>query len=140
MTRTTPLPERIAIIGSPRAGKTTLGVRMAVDLRLPLLSSDALINLGWHEASSEVARQLKRGPGIFEGVAVVRALRKLLIELPPPARPCELCIVLTEPRVVLTQGQDAMRKACATVLRQIEPELVNRGVVIEVNPLVPVQQ
>ena len=132
-------PERIAIIGSPRAGKTTLAHALAAELRLPMASSDELIRLGWQEVSIEVARLLKAGPGIFEGVAVVRALRRLIIELPLHVRPCERCIVLTEPRLVLTLGQNAMRKACATVLREIQPEMLRRGVVLEVDPPV-VQQ
>lgn len=129
---------RIAIIGSPRAGKTTLALElgglMAVDVgdTVSVLHADDLIPLGWTQASDEVARELAETHGgnlIVEGVAVVRGLRKALAAT--PGAPVDRCIVLERPRVWLTRGQRAMQRGCASILRQIEPELVRRGVQME---------
>lgn len=117
---------RIAIIGSPRAGKTTLAVQLGSELGLRVVSSDAFISLGWSRASDEVAELMSAAPGIYEGVAVVRALRKLLAR--SPMRPVDRVIVLAVPRVQLRLGQETMRKACETMLAEIQPELVARGV------------
>jgi hypothetical protein len=129
---------RIAIIGSPRAGKTTLALRLAAELGLPVLHSDDLAWLGWHECSAEVARRMREPvAGIYEGVAVVRALRKNLLQLqlaPPGSRPAERVIVLTRPRLALEPGQETMRKACASILAAIEAELRVRGTAIEYDP------
>lgn len=120
---------RIAIIGSPRAGKTTLAAELGSKLGLRVVSSDSLIPLGWSQASDQLADAIAAEPeGIYEGVAVVRSLRKLLAR--SKARPVDKVIVLSEPRVPLRPGQDAMRKACETMLLEIEPELVKRGVEI----------
>jgi adenylate kinase family enzyme len=118
---------RIAIIGSPRAGKTTLAHRMAERLRFPLFHSDDLIHLGWWAVADELARRIPLDQtSIWEGVSVVRGLRRLLQlgAAPPVAR----CIVLEYPRVKLTAEQEIMRRGCATILRKIEPELLERGV------------
>ena len=121
---------RIAIIGAPRAGKTTLALQLAHDTRLPVVHTDDLAGLGWSAASAEVVRLLAPPAElIVEGVAVVRALRKALGEA--PGVPVERCIVLARPRVWLTRGQLAMARGCATVLKQIERELERRGVSME---------
>lgn len=119
---------RIAIVGSPRAGKTTLARRLSVELKLPIFHTDDLIELGWSSASDALAVQLAEAaePCIFEGVAVVRGLRKAL--LLSPTSPVDRCIVLERPRIPLTRGQEVMRRGCATVLVNIEAELVRRGV------------
>jgi adenylate kinase family enzyme len=121
---------RIAIIGSPRAGKTTLALEMQQTMGGPILHADDLIALGWSEASAEVARVLAGATDlIVEGVAVVRALRKAMRA--SKAAPVERCIVLERPRVWLSRGQRAMQRGCAIILDQIEPELVRRGVQME---------
>lgn len=121
---------RIAILGSPRAGKTTLALELARTTGLRVLHTDDLMALGWSAVSDEVARALVLAPDlILEGVAVVRGLRKALAALPGP--PVERCIVLERPWVALTWRQRAMRRGCATVLREVEPELVRRGVRVE---------
>lgn len=117
---------RIAIVGAPRAGKTTLAERLGRALELPVISSDDFISLGWSNASAVVARCIESGPGVYEGVAVVRALRKLLEG--STAKPIDQCIVLRAPREKLTRGQDRMRRGCETILREIAPELARRGV------------
>lgn len=123
----------IAIIGAPRAGKTTLAQRMAADdPALAVVHADDLIALGWSAASDALAAMLAgtQGPTIYEGVAVVRALRKAL-QAQPDAAPVARCIVLELPWLQLTPGQARMRVGCATVLREIEPALRARGVVVE---------
>lgn len=122
---------RIAIIGSPRAGKTTLALELMASTGLPVHHTDGLVGLmAWSEVSAEVARLLEPGADfIIEGVAVVRGLRKALTARLAP--PVERCIVLEWPRLRLTAGQRAMAAGCATVLRGIEPELVRRGVAME---------
>jgi len=128
---TTPWPDgRVAIIGSPRAGKTTMALSMATKFALGVVHSDTLIHLGWSRASDEVAALMEAGPGIFEGVGVVRALRKLLLRH-PTRKPVDLVIVLHTSRVELSPGQACMQKGCATILAEVEPELVKRGVSME---------
>lgn len=126
-------PARIAIIGSPRAGKTTLALRLGAELGVPVVHSDNLIPLGWSEASEEIARRMLAGaPCVYEGVAVVRALRKLLLRCGPEYEPVPLtqCSVLEHPLCELSMAQDSMRRGCATILSHIEPELVRRGIPI----------
>ncbi len=130
---------RIAIIGSPRAGKTTLARELQRTTGYPIIYADELIVLGWSAASDEIARRMTDQDMarymaivpdiIFEGVAVVRGLRKALGML--DGRPVDRCIVLERPRVWLSRGQRAMQRGCASVLAQIEPELVRRGVLME---------
>ena len=94
--------------------------------------TDHLIHLGWSEASAAAALWLDvPGPWIVEGVAAPRALRKWLAAH-PDGRPCDVLIVLPEPRAVLTPGQVTMTKGCVTVLREIWSELERRGVEIRV--------
>lgn len=121
----------IAIIGSPRAGKTTLACRLSVERGVPVVHADDMIGLGWSDASTELARLMAAADGacVWEGVMVVRALRKALLDRPGP--PVDRCIVLERPWLALTPGQAAMRRGCATILRSIEPELVARGVAME---------
>lgn len=129
--------ERIAIIGSPRAGKTTLAARLSAELRLPVYCSDDHIALGWSPASDAVAQLLAlRNPGIYEGIAVVRSLRKLLAAVRDEP-PVDRCIVLTRPWVQLTAGQEVLRKGCATILRGMELELLSRGVEVVFDPEEP---
>jgi hypothetical protein len=122
---------RIAIIGSPRSGKTTLADRLHTLFGFPVFHSDDFVDLGWSEASGEVARLLEANERcICEGVAVVRALRKLL--LVSDNKPVDYCIVLPRPIMPLTAGQDAMRKGCSTIFASIKSELARRGVYMAV--------
>ena len=121
---------RIAIIGAPRAGKTTLAHELARTTGWPILHADQMIPLGWSQASDLLADVLGANDDlIVEGVAVVRALRKALVAR--TRAPVERCIVLERARVPLTHGQRAMARGCASILAKIEPELVRRGVCLE---------
>lgn len=138
----------VCIVGGPRSGKTTLAERMALTSGTELLSTDDLAHLGWSEASAEVATRIAaaRGDLIVEGVAVARALRKVL-EM-APGKPCDRLIVLRplaarltmqsylaaldrDRSIVLTDKQHAMAKGINTVLAGILVELMRRGVEVE---------
>jgi broad-specificity NMP kinase len=120
---------RIAIIGSPRAGKTTLANRFGDIFNYPVFHSDDLMHLEWSVASNAVATQIEHYEfGIWEGVAVVRALRKLLWTR--TTKPVDFIVVLPRPIMPLSDGQEAMRKGCETIFKSIQPELHKRGVPI----------
>jgi len=124
---------KIAIIGAPRAGKTTLAAKLAAELGVQVRHSDDLIGtLDWSAASEHIATVWlpEPGPWIIEGVAVVRALRKWL-DAHPTGLPCDKIIVLETPRVALTSRQAGMAKACATILDGIRGPLLERGVVFD---------
>lgn len=126
-------PRRIAIVGAPRAGKTTQALELGARLGLPVHHSDDLIQLGWSEASDALAQQIAATDhAIFEGVAVVRALRKLLTS--SPDRPVDQVLVLRKSRVGLNDGQARMAVACETILREILPALQSRGVEVFEDP------
>lgn len=119
--------QRIAIVGAPRTGKTTLAGELGARLGLPVQSSDDLITLGWSEASDELAERIAAADsGIFEGVAVIRALRKLLKQ--SPDKPVDHLLILHVPQERLTAGQAAMAAGVRTVLQATLPTLIARGV------------
>lgn len=119
---------RIIVAGGPRTGKTTYARELALATRAPLRSTDDLIGqLSWSDASAEVARWLDEpGPWIIEGVAAVRALRKWFAT--HPGAPADLVRWASVARVARTPAQEAMAKGCATVWREVLPELVRRGI------------
>jgi hypothetical protein len=120
---------RVAIVGAPRCGKSTLARRMAFRLGLEAWHTDDLCGvLEWSEASDEVARWMAHpAPWLVEGVAVARALRKCL-RAAPDEKPVDHVIYLTEAVAPQTQGQIAMGKGIATVWKAIEPALLALGV------------
>jgi dephospho-CoA kinase len=129
--------KRIAVVGGPRTGKTTLAGKLARDTGLPLIASDDFKDLGWSEASQHVADLLaKNEPAIVEGVAVPRAIRKALAANPEQA-PIDKLIVVEptrrwhEKHSPQSDGQRAMGKGVHTVLEEILPELRALGVAIE---------
>lgn len=118
---------RIGITGGPGVGKTTLATELAARHGLPLTHSDDLIALGWSEASAHVADAMQLAhSGIFEGVALARALRKSLEA--SPDRPLEILLVLRRPLRQLSPGQAAMLRAHDTVIAPLLNELQRRGV------------
>jgi hypothetical protein len=67
--------------------------------------------------------------GVIEGVIVPRALRKWLA-IHSEGKPADEVILLQSPKVPISANQARMAKGCDTVWREIEPELVKRGVKI----------
>lgn len=115
---------RIAITGAPHTGKTTLAYQLAGQLadHPRVVSTDTYMALGWSECSQRVADilggMINDGPwhGIVEGVAVPRALRKMLRDA-PDQKPVEKLIILeTVHGEPLTARQDGMGKGLLTVL------------------------
>lgn len=122
---------RVAIIGGPRTGKTTLAQRMAAELALPLVSTDDFIPLGWSGSSGKAAEVIASARRLLiEGVAVPRALRRLLDDH-PRRRPLERLVILGRPKVRRTKRQAAMAKGLDKIVAEILPRLERLGVVIE---------
>lgn len=122
--------QRIVIIGSPRAGKTTRALELAAERGIgDVRHTDTLI--ATHERgedAAEVARWLNEpGPMVVEGVTAVRGLRTWLT-MHASGKPCDQVVVLRTPHVPLTPGQRAMAKGIDTVWNQIAPVLAARGV------------
>jgi dephospho-CoA kinase len=101
--------KRVAIVGAPCAGKTTLA--KSVDDR-PIIHSDDFMGLPWSEASAAVATHCNELGGSFvvEGVRVPHALRKGL--------QVDAVIYLTTQHKQWNEGQHRMAKAVATVFRE----------------------
>lgn len=119
------MTERVAIIGPPRSGKTTLSAAYK-----RVCHADDFARLGWSEASGQLALELCSARyDCFEGVAMVRALRKWLDR--HPGKPVDRVIYMRTPREPLSAGQSAMAKGVDAVWREVEPVLRRRGVVIE---------
>lgn len=111
---------RIAIMGAPHTGKTTLAYRLAGELphRPSVLSTDSYSHLGWHEASDRIAELLGRDGwrGIVEGVRVPHVLRKML-RAARERRPVDRLIILeTVHGAALTPRQRGVGQAGLTVL------------------------
>lgn len=94
-----------------------------------LHTDDLIVGREWSEASHAAAQWFDRGDAelCVEGVAVPRALRKWLANH-PTGKPVDEIVVLAKAHAPLSQGQDRMAKSVLTVLAEIEPELVRRGV------------
>lgn len=119
---------RVVICGGPRTGKTTLSKRYTCDV----VHTDRMIGkTTWSSISDHLADwMLRPGPWVVEGVAAVRALRKLL-EANPGQKPCDLVIWCRTPKVPLTSKQAAMMKGTErtwrevrAILRQLQVEIV----------------
>jgi len=122
---------RILIVGGPKTGKTTLSKTLGEKLGITPRHTDDLIGaLDWSAASLAVSGWIAEpGDCVIEGVSVVRALRKWLAAY--PGSPADKIIYLGQPHQELLPGQQSMTKGVATVWREILPELIARGVVIE---------
>ena len=120
------MTRRIVVLGGPRTGKTTYAATLGGRVR----HTDDAMDLGWSEASAEVARwMVQDGPWVIEGVAGARALRKALAT--STERPCDRVVVLSDPWAELTSGQRTMTKGCVAVFAEIRAELLARGVEVE---------
>lgn len=121
---------KIFITGGPKTGKTTAAKRLSKDLSIPVLHTDDYRNLGWSHQSSQVALQMSRTDSIIiEGTTVPRALRKWLLAN-PTGSPCDRLMILDLPVGARTKGMESMAKGVDSVLLEIIPELLRRGVVI----------
>jgi len=129
-----PAQLRIGITGGPRAGKSTLAAALAARHGLGITHTDDVMHLGWSEASAHVAEgMLAARAGIFEGVAIARALRKALAM--SLDRPLELLLVLRQTMRELTPGQAAMQRGHDSVLDPLLRELERRGVRVVVSDI-----
>lgn len=126
-----PRSGRVAVVGGPRTGKTTLAQTRLSDGFRVRHADDLKDTHEWSAASEEVARWLgEPGPWVVEGVAVVRGLRKWLAAN-PEGRPADVVAYLERPLVELSRGQAAMAKGTATIWAGVWPELLRRGVEVQ---------
>lgn len=132
--------KRLVITGVPKAGKTTIAnVLGEFNGKSPTVRhTDELIETHkWGDDSVEVAKWFDE-PGIWiiEGVSAVRALRKWMrgdekrgLEH-HEGKPCDAVLWLGDPIEALEGRVASLAKGCHTVWRDIEQELIDRGVVI----------
>lgn len=123
---------RILIAGWPRVGKSWLAAKLGAELRIPVRHTDDLIAThDWSGASLAASAWMEDvGPWLIEGVAVPRALRKLLTRT--EGAPADVLYWSDVPRETLSVGQTSMGKGCTKVLDEIRDELVRRGVRLEI--------
>lgn len=121
--------KRIAITGSPESGKTTYADRLGKRLGVEVIHTDDYIPMGWSEASAHAADVMGKPTTVLtEGVAVPRALRKML-DADPTRKPVdEVVIIERRGAHTLTPEQASMGKGVATVLAEIRPKLEALGV------------
>ena len=120
---------KIIIIGGPRTGKSTL----AKSFGLPVYCGDPKSKVkdveeginylpeiqDWSTQSLYICREwFTKSEGIFEGVGMVRALRKWAVL--NDAMPCDKIIYLTEAKVEQSKGQVSMTKGVRTVWDEIK--------------------
>lgn len=102
---------RIAIVGGPKTGKTTLANRIT---DRPLISTDGWQQLEWSEASKTVADLANKikGKVAIEGVAAIRAVRK--------GMKVDALLLLVDPLIEQTPRQRAMSKSQLTILKEVQ--------------------
>ena len=99
---------RVAIVGAPRTGKTTLA---ATCTDREVIHTDDHKQAAWaNQPAIIIGRTAGRERFVIEGVQTARALRKGL--------EVDAEIVLTEPKVEVTPGQKAMGKGHDKILRE----------------------
>jgi hypothetical protein len=99
---------RIAIVGGPRTGKSTLAAQVR---DRPVIATDDTKDHPW-EDQPEIAKRRVEGHESFclEGVQAARALRKGL--------EVDAIIVLTEPKEARSKGQRAMAAGQEKIIRE----------------------
>lgn len=118
---------RVCITGGPRCGKTTFSSQFRhvwhTDYLILAVGHDE-----WSAQSEEVYEWLKRpGPWVYEGVTVVRALRKWLSRH-STEKPCDIVYWLGSPRTMWTERHAHMMKGQLTIWEGIKFQLQQRGV------------
>lgn len=126
---------KVLIAGGPSVGKTTLAKKLQASGLLGDINTyhtDDLIGLTtWSGVSEQVSTWFDRpGPWIIEGVAVPRALRKWLLAN-PTGKPADVVYWSSTAYIPLLGGKAAMTKGVLTVWKQIEEDLIERGVKIQ---------
>ena len=136
---------RIVILGGPRHGKSTLAKEYRDNGKIPTLCGDpgSLVkepesgvtylpdNLSWSECSSYIASKWLSSPGpwVCEGVSMARALRKLITMVEAGESEVNLddiqVIVLSAPKIQLSEGQAAMAKGVQTIWEGIKGRFAN---------------
>lgn len=131
--------KRLVIAGVPKAGKTTIAQILGeLSKASTVRHTDSLIEThGWSEGSAEVARWFDGdGSWIVEGVATVRALRKWMFGdekygvASHSGKPCDAVLWLPNSIEPIEGRVAGLAKGCHTVWRDIEQELIDRGVQI----------
>jgi KaiC/GvpD/RAD55 family RecA-like ATPase len=119
---------KIAVVGSPKSGKTTFSNSMDGNVK----HTDDLISLGWSEVSKNASYWFDDDAvNVVEGVAVARALRKWLSRNKSGKPVDKIIFLINPPFQKLSDGQLRMAKGIVTVWDGIVGELLSRGVVIE---------
>ena len=119
---------KIAIAGSPKAGKTTISKKYR-----QVIHTDDFIHLGWSEASEHISNIINNNNfDVIEGVSVPRAIRKWIKKnCDNSKKPFDKIIYMHTPYIKLSDGQERMRKGELKVWNEIKNELIKRGVEIE---------
>ena len=123
---------RVLIAGGPRVGKTTMSQVLAGGLGIKPRKTDELIgHYDFSEAHTPVAEWFDApGPWVIEGVVVPRALRHWLATHSIGA-PCDQVFWSDFQKAERTPAQQTMAKGCLTVWKQVEEELLQRGVTVQ---------
>ena len=134
--------DRVAIVGGPKTGKTTLASEIlrirrddpeARPHESVLRTDDALDDhpeLGRFESAATTAASLLSTSGtlLVEGTATAVALRRWMDD--NEGRPVDLVVWLRREKRPTTAGQRNMRKGVDSVVGRLIPRLEERGVTI----------